>query len=174
MKTPAGLLVLLLLVSCAPFSRDLLVRVDKGLTFPEVQGNPGAHKGKTVLWGGVIVETANRPTETSILIRQTGLDAESRPRNKDRSLGRFIALVPGFLDPAIYRAEREITAVGEVLGSQTLPVGGSPYSYPVIGARQIHLWELRPAYSPYYDPYPPWPFGPFWPRSHWRWRPYYW
>jgi outer membrane lipoprotein len=157
------------LFSCAPFNRNLMVQADKTLAFIDVRKDPPAYQGKTVLWGGVIVETTNRPNESMVKVRETELDYETRPKNLDRSPGRFIIRVAGFLDPAIYREGREITVIGELAGKEVLPVGNTPYPYPVVAAKEVNLWGSRPARlpypSPWYDPfwygYPP--YGRFYP-----------
>ena len=174
-----GWLLLILLVvgpavSCAPISKDIMYQVDTTLTFRDIQKDPDSYRGKTVLWGGVIVETNNKQQETLIKVRQTELDYQTRPIRLDRSLGRFLIRQAGFLDPAIFREGREITVAGEVTGKEVLPLGNSQYTYPVIGAKEIYLWdrrlEYRPIYSPwYYDPYY------FWWHRHPYWRhPYAW
>jgi outer membrane lipoprotein len=162
-----------LMLSCAPLSKEILLQVDPALTFGDVQKNPDAYAGKIVLWGGVIVETNNRQQETLIQVRQTELDYQKRPTSLDRSLGRFLIRQPGFLDPIIYSEGREITVAGEVAGQEFLPLGNRRYTYPVIAAKEIYLWERHPPYSPYY---PPWyydPYYPWWPRyPYWR-HPYW-
>jgi outer membrane lipoprotein len=165
---------LLWILSCAPFSKSLMDQADPSLTFGEVQKNPDAFLGKTVVWGGVIVETLNRRDETLVKVRLTDLDADTRPRNTDRSPGRFIIRYPGFLDPAIYRKGREITAAGEITGKEVLPLGNLHYVYSVVTAKEIHLWEKMVPYPPYYYPYYYDPFYPWWwHRPYWR-HPYWW
>ncbi|MBU1209330.1 MAG: Slp family lipoprotein [Proteobacteria bacterium] len=163
-----------LTISCAPISKEVLHRVDKTLTFRDIQKDPGAYAGKTVLWGGVIIETSNRQQETLIKVRQTELDFQQKPTNLDRSLGRFLIRQAGFLDPAIYKEGREITVAGEVTGKEVLPLGNSQYAYPVLWAKEIHLWERRSEYRPIY---PPWYYDPYYFRWHhhpyWR-HPYGW
>jgi outer membrane lipoprotein len=173
-----GIRILLLLLgvafllSCAPFSREVMRQVDEALTFQAVQKNPQNFVGKTVLWGGVIVKVTNRQKETILEVRQSELDMEERPKNLDSSAGRFIVHQAGFLDPAIYQAGREITVVGEIAGKEALPLSGIQYTYPVILAKEIHLWEkIEPLRYPYWD-YPPY-WGPY-GYPYWRYRPWYW
>jgi outer membrane lipoprotein len=142
-------------------------QVDPTLDFRVVQKDPSAFQGKTVLWGGIIVETLNRADETLIKVRQTDLDYQTRPTNVDRSQGRFLILYGGFLDPAIYREGREITAAGEISGKEALPLGNFHYSYPVLKAKEIYLWEIMIPYRPIY---PPWYYSPYYPW--WGYRPY--
>ncbi len=173
-KTLVLLAGLLWILSCAPFSKNLMDQADPSLTFGEVQKNPDAFLGKTVVWGGVIVETLNRQDETLVKVRLTDLDADTRPRNTDRSPGRFIIRYHGFLDPAIYKEGREITVAGEITGKEFLPLGSLHYVYPVVTAKEIHLWERIVPYPPYYYPYYYDPFYPWWwHRPYWR-HPYWW
>ncbi|OGP99783.1 MAG: hypothetical protein A2Z51_04965 [Deltaproteobacteria bacterium RBG_19FT_COMBO_52_11] len=158
-----------LVLSCTPFPKNVLRDIDQTLTFGEIQKDPQPFVGKTVLWGGVIVETTNRQNETLIQVRQTELDYQKRPINLDRSSGRFLARHAGFLDPAIYKEGREVAVMGEVMGKEVLPLGDCQYAYPVIAAREIHLWERRPEYVPIY---PPWydDLYPFWWHRYPYWR----
>ena len=143
--------------SCTPFSTEMMRQVDETLTYRTVHSALDQYTGKTVLWGGVIIETTNKKGETVFKVRQTELDIEKRPKNVDRSEGRFIVRYAGFLDPAIYQEGREITAAGVVVGQETLPLGHTQYSYPVVQAREIHLWKKRKPvryYHPWYWDYP--------------------
>lgn len=172
-----GLMIVLLLAglmaSCAPLSRQVMSQVDETLTYQVVQKDPDRYVGKTVLWGGVITDITNKQNETDLKVRQAELDIEKRPKNLDRSVGRFIVQYPGFLDPAIYQAGRQITVAGKVVGKEILPLEGIQYSYPVILAKEIHLWEkllpVRPFYPYYWDPF----WGPYGYPYRWY-RPYYW
>lgn len=162
------LISLFFLPSCSPVSKEVMSQVDQTLTFGDVQRSPRQYKGKVVLWGGVIVETINRQDETRIVVMQTALDLEKRPVNLDRSEGRFLIRYPGFLDPSIYDRGRQVTVAGEVIGREDLPLGETLYSYSVLLAKEIHLWERRKDYTPYYDPWfwGPYPYGwyPYWHR----------
>ncbi len=144
-----------------------------------VLGSPGVetvqreikpYVGQFVRWGGVIVSVENRTNETRMEIVSKVLDDEGRPLKSDVSLGRFFARSEGFLDPAVYRAGREVTVYGAVETLVTRKIGERPYAYPVIRAEKLYLWpEYR--YYPYAYPYYPWPgyfyypyYYPFYPR----------
>ncbi len=142
--------VMILAVSCAPFSKNIMDQVDPTLTFDDVLKNPSAFQGKTVIWGGVIVETINRPNETVIKVRQTDLDIEKRPMNVDRSRGRFLIQYNGFLDPAIYAPGRQITVIGEVRGKIVQKIRDLDYSYPLIESRESQLWRPETLGSPFF------------------------
>jgi outer membrane lipoprotein len=124
--------------------------------------------------------------ETVLVIRQTDLDIEKRPKDLDRSAGRFLVKSGGFLDPEIYKGGREITVGGELAGQEVLPLGDTKYSYPVVIAKEIYLWEKRQLIIPYYPywwdypygwyGYPHWRYPPYgwFGYPHWRYPPYYW
>jgi len=159
-----------MIVSCAPLSREIMRQVDESLTYQVVQQDPQRYMGKTVLWGGVIIETINKRDETVMKVRQAELDMIKRPQTLDRSAGRFLVKSAGFLDPEIYGEGREITVAGEVAGKEVLPLGNTQYSYPVLLAKKIYLWEKQKPYYPYWGDYPYWWYG----YPPWGYPPYYW
>jgi outer membrane lipoprotein len=136
----------------------------------QVQAQPGRHLGQRVRWGGTIIAVHNKEgtTEIEVLARPLGRDGE--PAADASSLGRFFAEAGGFLDPAEYPKDRELTVVGIITGVETRPVGDYPYTYPVVRVESRLLWPEQPppAYPAYPWPgpwYDPW-YGPFgWPYS---------
>lgn len=144
----------------------------------EVRSNVERYIGTRVRWGGTIANVANRESETWLEIVARDLQDNARPSESDRSHGRFIARVEGFLDPAIYSNDRQITVVGSIDGQRTRTIDEYEYEYPVVDVESYYLWEplheygytRHPYYySPYfYDPfYDPFFYDPF----YWR-RPY--
>lgn len=170
-------LILFLLPGCVyVISRDVRREVTPDLSFKEVIKDPDAHKGKIVLWGGTIIDSKNLKEGTQIVVLQKDLNSWGRPKESDKSQGRFIILDPGYLDTAIYRKKREITVAGEITGQKVLPIDEIDYTYPVLFPREIHLWkeETKAEYPYPYWPYPWWwdyPFYPYWPYP--RYRPWY-
>lgn len=176
------LIVLLFLGGCATTTAPDAIREpppgDPSLS--EVGGNVDAYIGKRVRWGGMIAGVENRPDETWLEIVAQPLDRSGRPRGDGRSLGRFIAKVEGFLDPAVYAKGRQVTVAGTVAGALTRPIGEYPYTYVVVEADAVELWPAEvertyyrrdPFYDPFYDPlwparvypwYAPYPFYPYW------------
>ena len=98
--------------------------------------------GSVVIWGGRIIDTQNRSGGTEITILEAPLDWEERPQGAETSRGRVIAKSSRFLDPAIYRKWRMITVAREIIGQEDKPLGESNYSYPVVKAEKIYLWEI--------------------------------
>ncbi|MBW1716602.1 MAG: Slp family lipoprotein [Deltaproteobacteria bacterium] len=106
------LLVITVTVACLSgcahvISKEIRQEVDPELTFAELRKDARAHKGKTVLLGGVIVKTVNKEEGTILEVYQTQMDREGRPVKLDVSGGRFLALYKGLLDSEIYRKGRE-------------------------------------------------------------------
>ena len=160
------------LSGCAPvISKQLRQQVAKNLTLGAVSKNPDAYKGKVVLWSGMIINSVNLKEGTMIEVLQKPADMQGRPKDMDESQGRFLALYPGYLDVAIYSQGRKVTVAGQVQGKKIQPLGEINYTYPLISAKEIHLWppkkEERVYYPcPYPYPYPswhyPWWYGPYW------------
>ena len=146
--------------------------------FQDVQKAPQKYINKNVLWGGMIIETDVKPNATFIKVIDRDLDYEKRPKEGDKSNGRFIVRYPGFLDPAIYKPGREITVIGTLSGVERQPVGEFQYTYLLVDSKHLHLWETRAKYRrPAYWDYPlmPFPYSsyPYYPPYVWGHPPYW-
>jgi outer membrane lipoprotein len=166
---PCIVLSLFLFVSgCAPvISKELRTKVAREITLRELLQDPDLHKGKLVLWGGVIIGAKNVKQGTLIELLQKPADRRGRPRDVDQSDGRFMALYEGYLDPAIYSQGREVTVAGEVKGKRVLPLGEIEYAYPLISIKEIYLWppKIKERFHPYPYWHYPWWYDPYW--GHW-------
>ena len=158
--------IIFLVTACAPFSKSVMRQVDTSVTFSEILKSPESYQSRTIMVGGVIIETRNDKDGTSIKVLQTSLDMEKRPAHRDRSQGRFLIRYAGFLDPVIYAKGRDITVVGDIVGEEIHPLGDIQYGYPVIRVREIYLWKKREPYEHLPGPY----LSPFW----WDRYPYWW
>jgi outer membrane lipoprotein len=171
MKSVVGISAILLGLiffasGCAPvISKELRAQVDKEIRFQQVLKNPEAYKGKVVLWGGIIIGARNRKEGTLIEVLHKPTNGQGRPKEVDRSEGRFLALYDGYLDGAIYTQGREVTVAGEIKGKRVLPLDEIEYTYPLISVKQIHLWPPKREDWVYPYPYHYYP---------WRWYYPYW
>jgi len=137
-------LLIIALTGCAHvMSRQVLQEVDGDVSFEMLLEKPEACAGKTLLLGGDIIETQTFPEKTVITVLQRPLGLGDRPLSKNESKGRFIVEAAGFLDPAIYRAGRQITVAGTFVAEEVRPLGKMKYTYPVIRCREIHLWPME-------------------------------
>jgi outer membrane lipoprotein len=142
--------------------------------FKTVIRDPAASVGKKVLWGGEIIETKTHEEFTLIEVIQKPLGFKERPSRADESSGRFLVEYRGqFLDPAIYKAGREITIVGEIIRAEKKKLGQMNYRYPYVRTSYVHLWPARPKYvrAPY--PLPRYYCDPFWRDCRYPFAPYY-
>ncbi len=134
---------------CAPvFPRELTDRVDRHVSFKELQGDPDNFKGTWVMLGGVIVSAKSMKEGTLIEVLQKPLDSDGRPLETDQTEGRFLVESEQFLDPAVYHSERLITVVAEVAGKKTMPIDEILYQFPFLNAKAVHLWS--PASGPHF------------------------
>jgi outer membrane lipoprotein len=138
---------IMLCAGCArPFPSQITDRVDRKISFSDLQKDPRRYKGKWVMFAGVIVSsTIEQDGSTYLEVVQKPADSDGEPLRTDESSGRFIAVSKEFLDPAVYQG-RVITVVGEVVGDSVRPLGGMAYRYPLLAVQALHLWE--PSYGP--------------------------
>lgn len=167
-------LALLVLAGCGSvLSKEVRKQAVPVGSFARVRGAPAEFEGKTVIFGGEILETRNRPEGTTLVVLEKPLDRILRPLELDASGGRFQVRFSEYLDPAIYARGRSVTVAGRVEGSRSENVGEVPYSYLLLEGREVYLWrdvyETRPLW---YEPtagYPyPWWYDPYWGHRPWR------
>jgi len=152
--------ITLLLQGCAyAISRDTAAQADKTITFKMLQDNPEAFAGKLLVLGGTIDQTIQTKEGSVIEIVQKPLDYWGKPKRTDSSGGRFILISARRLDVLVYAPGRQITVAAEVEGTRSKALGETEYSYPVLRARELKLWELERRASdsprwidPLYDP----------------------
>ncbi|MGH8652446.1 MAG: Slp family lipoprotein [Gammaproteobacteria bacterium] len=113
----------------------------------DVQSNPKAFVNRRVRWGGRIVSTKSSANKAEVEILAKAIDTDGRPEPGDASLGRFLVSSDGFLDPAIYSAERELTVYGVLENVLMRNIGEHPYTYPFVQAIQLYLWPGRRDYG---------------------------
>ena len=114
----------------------------------QVASSPANFAGMQTVWGGTVIGVDNRQDHTEVRILGYPLDSSQRPRLKQPAAGRFIAVVPGFLDPMTFPDGMPVTVMGQLDGSRTAAVGGASYAYPVIRVtpNDLHRWtpdEMR-------------------------------
>ncbi len=165
-----GLLLLIHFSGCTPISRELRAQADRTLSFQQVFQNPEASKNKIVIWGGEIIETINQKDGTTlIVVLQRPLDWLEEPKFQ-RSEGRFLILLEGYVDPYVFRSGKRITVAGEILGRKAMRLGELEYPYPLLRSKQIYLWGEY-YFSPYRYPYYPWGYygyySPRWGDPRW-------
>jgi outer membrane lipoprotein len=173
-----GLVCAALLAGCASnIPKEIKEAPPGNPMVAEVRADAARFTGAHVRWGGTIAAVDNQASETWVEIVARELDGSGEPRQTDRSSGRFIAVIDGFIDPALYSEDREVTVSGVVEKSITRKIGDYDYTLPVVRVENHLLWPLRyeydaPDYPPYWY-YDPWyPFYPgYYPYRYYRHHP---
>lgn len=138
---------LLVLGACASGPSFDTSGVDKSITPRSAVAELPANTGKSVLWGGVILSTANLENATRVELLAYPLDSSQMPLRSRDPLGRFIAERHGFLEPASYAEGRMVTVTGTLVRTEAGKVGDTDYTYPVVEANELYLWSKDSEYN---------------------------
>ncbi len=111
------------------------------IPFSEILRSPEQYRGKVVRLGGVILDVVNKEEGSTLEILEQPLNWRGRPKPGDDSGGRFIAVFGEFLDKEIYRTDRQVSIIGEIIGMKTAPIGETTHNYPLLSGREIRLWK---------------------------------
>ena len=155
-----------LLSACASNSPKVISENPvKTATVAEARDDINTVTNREVRWGGTIASVSNFAKHSEIEIVSRNLYKSGRPKNSDQSAGRFIAIIGEFIDPDVYKKDREVTIHGIITGSKNGRIGEYDYFYPVVKADALHLWaevkEISPYPYDYYDPFfYPWFYRP--------------
>lgn len=163
---------LLLLSACAastPSAEDITQQepIDRTVTFAQIKEAPEAHRSKVVMLGGEVLSIKRLKDGTRIEVLQLPIAQNNEPQmNRMATQGRFLAIEPQSLDPAVLPPGTRVTIVGEVSGSKSMPLDEIDYVYPILTVKQLHAWgpptpEVRYLYQPVY-PGHFYFWGPYW------------
>ncbi len=157
-----------LLTACATYIPDHIKNTPaENLTLTQVQNEPKKHQGKIIRWGGSIISTQNLIDKTQLTILAHTLNQYGEPQQGDHSHGRFIAIISGFLDPAIYAPGRAITVYGKFNKLLNKNIDSFEYHYPLVDVTHTYLWDVSKKYN-YYD-HPYW-YDPWYPYYYPSWQ----
>jgi outer membrane lipoprotein len=139
-RSAAWVLAVAALAGCAAGPRFDTAGVETALTPDQVSVDIDRWRGSGILWGGVVVASRNLAHTSEIEVLAYPLDANQRPKSRSKALGRFVAVVPGYLETMDYGAGRALTVRGTVAAVERRYVGEVGYDYPVVNAEQLYLW----------------------------------
>lgn len=132
--------LLLGLAACASGPKFDTSGVDKSLIPTAVAADIDAARGRTAMWGGTVINSRNQERISELEVLAYPLSDSGRPQLDQSPLGRFLVQRAGYLETVDYAPGRLITAIGPVAGVRSGTVGAARYDYPVIEARELHLW----------------------------------
>ncbi len=134
------ILAALFLTACAtspvypPDWADSTLTPHQVATAPENAGNA------RVIWGGRIIGVDNKADHTEVEVLAYPLDKNQIPQQNDVGSGRFIALLPGYVEPLDYPVNGWVTMQGHIKGVRSDRVGQAPYVFPLLAVRAAHVW----------------------------------
>ena len=171
--TSSVLLVVFLLAGCATnVPKEVQQAPLEAVSVLQVQQAAEKYAGRDVRWGGEIIFVENGVDSTDMAVLATSLGSKGKPDADGEPDARFIARVPGFLDPVEFAEGRKVTVTGVIAGVESRLVGEYAYPYPMVQVQAYHLWPKEKPRTHYYYPYPyyyPWHgYGP------WGRYPYWW
>lgn len=119
--------------------------IDRALTPTRAAADIGTSRGHRVRWGGVIINATNLKDSTQLEVLAYPLDRDGRPRREENPLGRFLAFKDGYLETVDYAPGRLITLTGPVQDTRIRKLGKADYTYPILLADDLRLWDSRPS-----------------------------
>ncbi len=147
---PLGLLLALALpiaiAACAPAPIYKTGPSSVAATPAQVATAPQNFQGIEVVWGGTVVSVQNRAEHTNIEVLAYPLDSSQRPRLNQPAIGRFVAMVSGFVEPLNFPPGSPITLRGTLDGARGGMVGDANYTFPLVHSQAMHRWtpeEMR-------------------------------
>lgn len=141
LATGALVLMMAVISGCSSLPDGIRNPPSGAVAFHEGGSSPDEFKGEPVRWGGEIVGVDNREGKTWIEILQRPLNVDGRPLDTDRTGGRFVVEVDGFLDPAVYAEGRKLTVHGTIERGAEGTIGNQKYLFPMINAETTYLWD---------------------------------
>ncbi|WP_290634109.1 Slp family lipoprotein [Aquisalimonas sp.] len=137
----AAVVLAAVITGCSSLPGEIRNPPRDAVAFHEGASDPDAFKGEEVRWGGEIIGVDNRDSKSWIEVLQRPLDVDGRPLDTDRTGGRFVVRVDGFLDPAVYAEGRDLTVHGTIERGAEGAIGNQPYLYTIIDAETTYLWD---------------------------------
>jgi outer membrane lipoprotein len=132
-----------LLAACAP--APIYKPAADVITAPpfQVAQSPEQFAHRQVIWGGRIVAVTNLSDHSEVELLAYPLDSSQRPKANDSGNGRFIAVMPGYVESLDYPAGGLMTVSGTLSGSRAGKVGKADYVFPLVQADQSHVWTAE-------------------------------
>ena len=151
-----GMLMVMTAACASPLSEKMRQQAKESPSFADVLAKPGSYNGSKVVWGGIIEKTLVYPDRSDIFLTGTALDQSGEPKGPGFAEGLFIVRTSERLDPNTYSPGLGITVAGEIEGQELGSSDDRPYAYPIVVAREIHLWKHAIKWDwgrgPYYWP----------------------
>lgn len=134
------LLIALALGGCVPTPLFREAPAEPSPAPRDVAAQMAAQMGRSVLWGGMVIELTEFDGYVEIEVLGFPTDSQGRPIPQARDGGRFIAVRAGRVDATEVTPGRFLTLTGRITGEREMRLRDQPLSMPEVDAREIHLW----------------------------------
>jgi len=104
---------------------------------------PQTEVGTAVRLGGVIASVENDKNRTRLDIVNLPLTQSGKPNLNYEPHGRFIAYIPGFVDPVMLAKGRLISFLGVTQKTGKTMIGHYQGVFPVMNVIHYHLWKIK-------------------------------
>ena len=168
--TAAGLpvchvMIGLLVAACADtpmFPRDVLEKVDQAVTFEKVIANPAAYTGRTIQFGGQIVESRVDQDKVQMLVRELPIRTHPvyGPVDAGTFRGMFVVQYVGQVGLQDVQYGNMLVVVGTVAGAVPTTLTGAPVRRPMVEGECLRIWRTQ---GDQIDDFPWLPSVRYWP-----------
>ncbi len=137
--------LLTLISGCAttPVFDTAQLDIATGLSPQKVVAEPTGKLAQQVLWGGIILHSANLGNKTQIEVLAYPLNATQMPVTSASATGRFIIESSDLLNTKVYAPGRKLSVLGEISNIQPVRIGELDHAYPLLLSDQLHLWPRQ-------------------------------
>lgn len=132
------------LTGCASYPNEVQVAEGTNLTAFELANEPNSETvGQTARWSGIIADVKNLKDKTRVDVLYYPAASNGRPKTDDQPVGRFRVYADKFLDPAVFKKGKSITALGPLKEKETAKIDEYEYEYPTIDDATVFLWPKQ-------------------------------
>lgn len=135
--------LLLGLAGCAAMNPLDLARVDSFASPDQVRQDFARYQGRTVQWGGLIVNRLEEGATLQLEILSYPLHGDGNPDEYLQPTGLFLSRYTGDLDLAAYLPGRFVTVVGEIGALSPADGEAKGRALPLVTGSQLYLWGWR-------------------------------
>lgn len=136
-------LLLVLLAGCATHNPLDLTRVDSSASPGLVRQDIDRYRGRTVQWGGLIVNRSEEGIPAWLEILSYPLHDDGNPDEYREPTGLFRFNYTGPMELAGHKPGLFVTVVGEITGLNSVDAAARTPPLPQVTGDQLHLWGWR-------------------------------
>jgi outer membrane lipoprotein len=144
-STSMALAAFVLLAGCAtPVFRDAPVTAPSPAT---VAAAPERYHDLDVVWGGRIIALRNLADTTEVQVVAYPLERGQRPATDAQTQGRFVVVLPGYVEAMDYPTGRYLSVRGHLNGTQERLIDEHEVVHPMVRSTAVHVWPVNYPYE---------------------------